>query len=101
MVTSHGGIGGHRLREAALCPQHARQGLGTHPLQSCVGGLWGPSGTKGLMVRPHSPPPQGAPQEGRLGVLPAFPETADDTPYLAERNTISVTKKEHSGGGGE
>lgn len=65
------------------------------------GGLQGPSGTKGLMVRPHSPPPQGASQQGRLGVLPAFPETAGDTPFLAEANIISVTKKEHSGGGGE
>lgn len=53
------------------------------------------------MVRPHSPPPQGASQQGRLGVLPAFPETAGDTPFLAEANIISVTKKEHSGGGGE
>lgn len=35
------------------------------------------------------------------GGLPAFPETAGDTPFLAEANTISVTKKEHSRGGGE
>ena len=55
------------------------------------GGLWGPSGTKGLMVRArHSTSPQEPPSK------PA----GSGTPHLAEGNTISVTEKECSGGDG-
>ena len=75
MVMGHGGMGGHHLRATTVLPACAPWPGHTPATVLPGGGLWGPSGTQGLMVRaPHSAPLQEPPSKA----------AGSGTAYLAE-----------------